>query len=137
MKKNSVILLVISLFLSAGMLQAQVNEGAGNKTGVIEVYYFHYTHRCATCMAVEAVTEKSLRELYPEKMKSGDIIFLSVNIEEESNKPLVEQYKIGGQTLIFTKNEKTEKDLTNKAFMYAREQPEKLKSAIKKTIDEL
>ncbi len=131
MKTNFFLISLLAVLLSFTELPAQKAENDNN----IEVYYFHYTHRCATCQAVEAVTEKSLKELYPEKMKNGEITFLSVNIEVESNQSLVDRFKVGGQTLIFTKNDKIEKDLTNKAFMYARDQPEKLKAAIKKTVE--
>ena len=137
MKKISSVIILTAIMLSSLGLSAQDSETPKKGSTPIEVYYFHYTHRCATCQAVEAVTEKSLKELYPEKVKNGEIVFLSVNIEVESNQPLVEQFKVGGQTLIVTKNNKIEKDLTNKAFMFAREQPEKLKAAIKKTVEEL
>ncbi len=137
MKRISSVIILTAIMLSSLGLSAQDAETQKKGSTPIEVYYFHYTHRCATCQAVEAVTEKSLKELYPEKVKNGEIVFLSVNIEVESNQPLVEQFKVGGQTLIVTKNDKIEKDLTNKAFMFAREQPEKLKAAIKKTVEEL
>jgi hypothetical protein len=137
MKKISSFIILTAIMLSSLGLSAQDAETQENGSTPIEVYYFHYTHRCATCQAVEDVTEKSLKELYPEKVKNGEIVFLSVNIEVESNKPLVEQFKVGGQTLIFTRNDKIEKDLTNKAFLYAKEQPDKLKDAIGKTIDNL
>jgi hypothetical protein len=137
MKRISSVIILTAIMLSSLGLSAQDAETQKKGSTPIEVYYFHYTHRCATCQAVEAVTEKSLKELYPEKVKNGEIVFLSVNIEVESNQPLVEQFKVGGQTLIVTKNDKIEKELTNKAFMFAREQPEKLKAAIKKTVEEL
>ena len=50
------------------------------------MYYFHYERRCATCQAVEDESAKALNELYPEKVKSGEMTFLSVNIEDETNK---------------------------------------------------
>ncbi|OYT12451.1 MAG: hypothetical protein B6I19_09740 [Bacteroidetes bacterium 4572_114] len=102
----------------------------------VEVYYFHYERRCATCIAVEEETEKALNELFPGQMKSGEMTFLSVNLEEESNEPLAERLKADGQTLLIVKGDKRE-DLTNNAFMNARTNPDKLKKAIKKAIDKL
>jgi hypothetical protein len=105
-------------------------------TDKVEVYYFHYSRRCATCIAVEEVSEKALNELYPDEMKSGEMTFLSVNLEEESNGPLAEKLKADGQTLLIVKGDQRE-DLTNNAFMNARTNPGKLKKAIKKTIDKM
>ena len=102
----------------------------------VQVYYFHNARRCATCQAVEDVTKKSLKELYPEKIKMGQIIFKSIDIEEKSNQTLVKKYKIAGQTLLFVSNSK-KVNLTNDAFMYARNNPDKLKGKIQKTLEKI
>ncbi|MEN8121312.1 MAG: nitrophenyl compound nitroreductase subunit ArsF family protein [Bacteroidota bacterium] len=102
----------------------------------VEIYYFHNARRCATCQAVEDVTKKALKELYPEMTKSGKIVFLSLDIAQKSNQALVKKYKVSGQTLLFISNSK-KVNLTNDAFMYARSNPDKLKTKIKKTVDKI
>jgi hypothetical protein len=102
----------------------------------IEVYYFHLERRCATCMAVEEESEKALQELYPEKVKSGEVSFLSINLEDESNEALAKKLNVSGQTLLIVKGEKQD-NLTNTAFMNARSNPDKLKKAIQKSIDNI
>ncbi len=102
----------------------------------VEVYYFHYTRRCATCMAVESETEKALKENFQQQMNDGNITFLSVNIEEESNAPLVESMKISGQTLLFISGDRQE-DLTNDAFLNARTKPEKFRQQVKDTVEQM
>ena len=102
----------------------------------IKVYYFHNERRCATCQAVEEVTKKSLKELYPVMIKSGKIVFQSLDIAKKNNQILVKKYKISGQTLLFVSNSKNV-NLTNDAFMYARTKPDKLKTKIQKTVDKL
>jgi len=99
----------------------------------VEVYYFHNTRRCSTCMAVESVTKSSLEELYPEQLKSGEIAFASLNIEDDANEALARELNVSGQTLLILKDGK-KKDLTNDAFMYATSNPEKLKEKIHKAI---
>ena len=102
----------------------------------VKVYYFHNARRCATCQAVEDVTKKSLKELFPEMIKTGQIVFKSLDIEDNDNEPLVKKYKVSGQTLLFVSNS-NKVNLTNDAFMYARTNPEKLKEKIKKTVNKL
>jgi len=97
----------------------------------IKAYYFHGTHRCVTCQAVEAVTKEALREYYGDK-----IILQSLNFEEDANKSIVEKYQISGQTLLIVSSNK-KVDLTNDAFMNARTNPDKLKEKIKSTIDQM
>lgn len=102
----------------------------------VEVYYFHYSRRCATCNAVENEAVKALEEYFPGQMKSGDITFLSVNIEEEGNEKLAEDLGVSGQTLLFVKGDK-KIDITNDAFMNARTKPDKYHKQIKKTVESL
>ncbi|MFW5755454.1 MAG: nitrophenyl compound nitroreductase subunit ArsF family protein [Tangfeifania sp.] len=102
----------------------------------VEVYYVHYTRRCATCNAVEDEAKKALERFFPEQMKNGTIIFLSVNFEEEGNDQLAEQLGASGQSLLFVKGDK-KIDLTNYAFMNARTNSEKFHKRVKKTVESL
>ena len=129
MKKN--ILIFLSLLSITTMF-------AGNMapTAKIEVYYFHFTRRCMTCQNVENVSKKAVETLYPDKVKSGDISFQSVNLEEKAGEAIGAKYKIEGQTLIVICGAKRV-DLTEKGFMYANDSPDKLKAEIKKAIENL
>jgi len=88
--------LLISFFLfTMFTIQAQDEQQQEGKqkiaTDQVEVYYFHNTRRCATCEAIEEVTKASLNEFYPEQVKSGTVIFKSLNIEEEANEDLAKR----------------------------------------------
>jgi hypothetical protein len=102
----------------------------------IEVIYFHYSRRCATCEAVENQTQIALKEYFSDRVEAGTITFFTVNIEEESNETLIDTYEISGQSLlVISGDEKV--DLTNDAFMYVRSKPEKYRKLVKKTIEGL
>jgi len=99
------------------------------KSGEVKIYYFHFTRRCETCLAVESVTEEAIREYYGDKVS-----FESINIEKEKENPMVKKYKISGSTLLIVKGSIKE-DMTSDAFMNARTNPDKFKSKLKSTID--
>lgn len=142
MEKRLIILTLILFSISSmsfNFTDNQENKSKEkNQFGIkkIEIYYFHNARRCATCQAVEDVTKKSLKELYPKMLKAGQIVFKSLDIENDNNKTLVKKYKISGQTLLFVSNSK-KVNLTNDAFMYARNNPDKLKAKIQKTVDKI
>ena len=102
----------------------------------VEVYYFHYSRRCATCNAVEEVTKKTISESFTSQFKKREITFKSINLDEDKNAALAKKCKVEGQALLVMGNGKRI-DLTDKAFMYARNSPEKLKAELKKAIDAL
>jgi hypothetical protein len=112
-------------------VDSSVSSGTAKK---IEVYYFHFTRRCATCNAVETIAVDALKEYFPDKVKSGEITFLSVNLEEDNSKAIAKKLKVEGQQLLFVCNGKII-DITDTGFMYALNSPEKLKAEVKKTVD--
>lgn len=126
------LLLLTPFAMTRGNNQGQNTTGKPVK---IQVYYFHYERRCATCIAVEDETKKALSELYATQMKKGEITFQSVNLEEKSGEALADKLKVAGQSLVIV-NGANVVDITEKAFMYAKSEPSKLKAEIKKQVDQ-
>ena len=138
MKKHiSIIILavIISSFFSANSQTTKATKVI-SKPSKVEVYYFHYTRRCVTCQAVETETQKSILALYPLQAKKGLITFKSINLDDKSSEVIAAKCKAEGQSLLITSSNKRV-DLTDKAFMYAKSNPIKLKAELKKTIDPL
>ena len=102
--------------------------------GKVEVLYFHFRRRCITCKAIEAEPQASLKTLYPKQSKRRLITFKSLNLDEKTSETLARKYKVEGQSLLIISGNK-QIDLTDKAFMYAKGNPEKFKQELKKTID--
>jgi len=112
-----------------GKKEEVVTEQADTTVAKIMVYYFHGTRRCATCEAVEKVTEETINQNFLE-----GVGFVSINRENETE--LTKKFNISGQTLIVTKNDKVI-DLTNEAFLNARSNPEKLTEKLSSVINSL
>lgn len=102
-----------------------------SKAEKIEVYYFHFSRRCATCNAVESVSKEAIVEYYGDK-----VIFADYNLDEEEGKSKGEELKVSGQTLLIVAGD-TKINITNEGFMNARSNPDKLKAIIKEKIDPL
>jgi hypothetical protein len=138
MKKHisiTILAVIISSFFSANSQTTKATKVIA-KPSKVEVYYFHYTRRCVTCQAVESETQKSILALYPLQAKKGLVTFKSINLDEKSSEAIAAKCKAEGQSLLITSSNKRV-DLTDKAFMYAKSNPTKLKAELKKTIDSL
>jgi thiol-disulfide isomerase/thioredoxin len=98
-----------------------------------EVFYFHMTRRCVTCQAVETVAQEALKENFAEAMKKGELTFKSINLEDKENKSLMKKMKVSGQSLLIVNGEERI-DITDKGFMYAKNDPEKFKSEVKTSV---
>ena len=130
------LLLVVSFFTVSSVAADKKTQTAVSKSAKVEVYYFHFTRRCVTCQAVEAESQKAIAALYPVQAKKGLITFKSVNLDEKSSDILAKKCNVSGQTLLVISGGKRV-DLTDKGFMYAMNNPEKLKAELKRTIDPL
>lgn len=124
---------VIFLFVSVITCNAQTmkQEAKAASSDKVEAYYFHFNVRCVTCKTIEAETKADIESLY-----GGKVSFRSVNLDDESSKPLAGKLGIAGQTLLLVKGD-TKVNITNEGFRYARTNPEKFKSIIKEKIDGL
>jgi hypothetical protein len=96
------------------------------ETKKVEVYYFHGTRRCATCLAVSSVTKDLIESKFGD---NSNVKFIEINIDEEENAELVEKFQVTGSGL-YVYNGKGIENLTAMAFQYARTKPDKLKNKL-------
>lgn len=105
-------------------------------TGNVEVYYFHNTVRCVTCKTVEAEARRNVEMLYADKVKSGNISFTSLNLEDATGKSMGERLGVNSQTLLIVNGDQ-KINITNEGFLYAVSQPQKFTEVMKSKIDPL
>ena len=66
----------------------------------IEIIHFHGTHQCVSCKTVGAYAEETVTAFFSDELKSGKLIFASVNIDLPENKALVDKYGATGSSLL-------------------------------------
>ncbi len=131
------LLLAFAMLLPLITCNAQSNKASNSgSSSKVEAYYFHFNARCVTCRTVEAQAKADIESLYPELIKSGKVSFKAVNLDESEGKLTGDKLGVNGQSLLLVKGEK-KIDITNEGFMYAVNQPEKLKAVIKAKVDGL
>lgn len=125
---KAVLLLSISLSLvlinlscnqsTAVEQESQKKSAEVNPENKIDVYYFHFTRRCATCVAVQEATEQFLKENYSHDMDNGRIVYHEVNLSESESDDLARKLEVSGQALLIVSGN-NKYDLTMEGFMYA------------------
>lgn len=107
------------------------------KKDVVEVLYFHGKQRCATCVAIEKQTKDLLETTFANKLRSGKLVFKSVDITEEET--LADKYEVSWSSLIIVDygkngNEEAE-NMTEFAFGNARSNPDNFKKGVAEQIN--
>jgi hypothetical protein len=136
MKVSTTLVIAFIMLISNGLCIGQSTkkkDESPKKTANIQVYYFHFSRRCQTCIAVEENAKKALDALYAEKVKNGEYSFKALNLDDKTTKTTAEKFGIGGQTLLIVCGNKT-LDITDKGFMNAHDF-DKMKIDIKKAIE--
>ena len=105
----------------------------------LDVYYFHITNRCPTCISIESNTKKTLDTYFAKEQKNGTIKLIVLNVDEEKNKAISEKYAAYGSALFLTKKvsgKEITTDMTNFAFQNSRNRPDKFIEGLKDKIAE-
>lgn len=137
MKQISIFSFVLLLMLGSLSCNAQGSKKVNSQKSIsskVEVYYFHFTRRCNTCLSVEATAKQAVEALYANKIKTGEYLFKAVNLDDANSKTIAKKLGIGGQTLLVVCG-KNKIDITDKGFMNAHDL-EKMKTDIKKAVEQ-
>lgn len=65
----------------------------------VEVYHFHRTQQCTSCIAIGNLTEKTLKANFKKELASGKLIFAHVGYELPENAALAAKYGVTGSSL--------------------------------------
>lgn len=138
MKRVTLFISLLALMLGSGSCNNQGNMkevAQAISTSNVNIYYFHFTRRCATCMAVEENARKAVEALYPNEVKTGEYSFTSLNLDDAGTKEIADKLGVGGQSLMVVRGDR-KIDITGAAWMAAHE-PDKMKAEIKSGIDKV
>lgn len=123
--KITFISLIVIFVNATGFAQSKSNlNKPANNVVKVNVYYFHFNVRCATCRAVEAETRADVKNLFGDKVS-----FKAYNLDNEAGKAMGKKMGVFGQMLLIVKGEK-KINLTEQGFMYARTNPSKFKQIL-------
>ena len=65
----------------------------------VELFLFHRTQRCTTCIAIGKLSGQTVEERFGPEALSGKVVFREVNIDEPRNKALAEKFQASGSSL--------------------------------------
>jgi len=65
----------------------------------VEVFHFHGTHQCYSCITVGSLAEKTVNTSFKDELDSGRLVFGHINAELEENGDLVAKYGVTSASL--------------------------------------
>ncbi len=112
MKKYIIIIAIFAVVISGfilfnnyGQKKEQVNTNYSvidiklPKADKIEVFLFHATQRCTSCVNIGKFTKQTIDNNFSEELSSGKIVFREINIDLPENYQLAEKFQASGSSL--------------------------------------
>ncbi len=65
----------------------------------IQVFMFHSTNRCVSCVTIGKFTKKTIEKQFPKDLESGRIELREINVDLPENKEIVTKFKAVGSSL--------------------------------------
>jgi len=143
MRNFLIAVLIVFTNISFGQVKDSITTDKNiDSTLKVQVYYFHLTNRCHTCISIESELRKTLSANFKNELDNGIIRFAPVNCELPENADLSKKYDAYGATLALTKyadgKELQKEDMTTWAFskvhspdIFAKELIQKINEMIK------
>jgi len=138
MRKYFTIFCTLFLFSCQSAIDKKDNDTSKSNSSIakVEIYNFHQTKRCKTCLAVGEQAKQFVIDNYGNNNK--DVLFHDVNISLKENQTIAEKFQVNWSGLYIlahtSKGEVTE-NLTEFAFMYAVDKPDTVKKILKSKIN--
>ncbi|RTL12330.1 MAG: hypothetical protein EKK56_06875 [Flavobacteriaceae bacterium] len=133
MKTKIIIVFVVftTFFSCKNEVKEEVKPIVENsKTTEVQLIQFHTEHRCVTCNNIEKLSKETIKD-------NEAISFVLYNVDDEKNAKVAEQFEATGTSLyLYNSKTKAIKDLTEMAFMFAKNEGEKFKIELQKEISE-
>jgi hypothetical protein len=102
------VLIILAIVSSGSSKTSNVVENNQNNQNLqqsfpvaekVEVFYFHATQRCPTCIRIGQLAKATVEERFSERLKSGKIEFREINVDLPEDKVLAEKFKASGSAL--------------------------------------
>lgn len=78
---------------------------AAQSNSFIAAYYFHGNFRCPTCKKIEQYSREAIEQNFSTQLKSGAVVFQTVNVDEPDNQHFVQDYQLVTKSLVLVKYE--------------------------------
>jgi hypothetical protein len=98
-------LLVLSASPSLAVAGAPANVPKMSENTRFVVYYFHGNFRCPTCLKIEQLSARTVREAFEEQMGRGFLEWKAMDIDRPENKHFSADFDLSSPTLVVARFE--------------------------------
>ncbi|MFO7557807.1 MAG: nitrophenyl compound nitroreductase subunit ArsF family protein [Desulfobacterales bacterium] len=93
---------MLMMTVSGFSAEADPNRKADSEkpSHYVAVTYFHSSFRCMTCRKIEEFSKDAVQFNFEKELKSGKLIWQTINVDEPENKHYIKEYQLYTKSLI-------------------------------------
>ncbi len=133
--------LIIFILLASANLEPKISNTSTTpvtKADKVEVFLFHATQRCATCIAIGRLAGETVNEYFQSEIKDGKIEFKEINIDLKENKSVTDKFQASGSSLFLNAISEGKDNIAEDFNVWRLTQnPTQFKNYLKEKIDNL
>ncbi len=80
-------------------IETPPEESGDDEDVTVELYHFHGTHQCYSCVRLGELAEKTVETYFADELESGELVFGHINYDLPENKELKERFEVTGSSL--------------------------------------
>jgi len=130
MKKQFLLIVAVLMLAACGANKKDASATPGLdevfEQADVAVFYFHGKMRCAACLAIQDVAQKTVAERFAD---NDQVKFFEIDVSESANREFADKYEVYSSSLVVaTQTDKVY--LTHEGFTYAQGNPQTLMDII-------
>lgn len=91
---------LLIVLLWAGLLAAGPEPASrSTESSRVKVFYFHGKFRCPTCLKIEQLSARAVREAFPDELKRGSLEWRVVDVDRPENRHFDQEFALESSTL--------------------------------------
>lgn len=110
------ILIILLAYNQARVKNQTINtENTGNAetiTDKLQVYYFHRTQRCYSCLTIGKYVKETIENNFADEIKNGTIDFQEINVELPKNREVTKKFQASGSSLFINAIRNNQDDIS-------------------------
>ncbi len=103
MKRLRAVLIALAMVAATAPAAGPAEAPQQSSPTKVIAYYFHITHRCATCLAIERYAKEAIETGFPQQLQQGVIEWRPVNVELRENRHFVRDFNLASSSLVLVK----------------------------------
>lgn len=138
--RTMLMVIIFSVITSCSAQNRKDSKKESSDSDYVEVIYFYGKKRCATCNAIEKLSQEVVNEQFSQQLADSTVVFRAIDLSTKEGEEIADYFEVAWSSLFINKVKGKKEDINNMtkfAFATALNNPEEFKKGVADKINSL